>query len=47
MEIYRGALNGSPDDLNVTLHVLGKRNESSDCLAAAASHSSRPSMGVR
>lgn len=33
MEIYRGALNASPDDLNIILRVIGKRQESSDCLS--------------
>ena len=31
MEIYRGALNASPNDLNIILRVIGKRQESSDC----------------
>lgn len=31
METYRGAPNGSPDDLNIVLHVIGRRQESSDC----------------
>ena len=33
MESYRGALNGSPDDLNIILRVIGKRQESSDCMS--------------
>lgn len=33
MEIYRGALNGSPDDLNIILRVIGQRQDSSDCMS--------------
>ncbi len=33
MEIYKGALNGSPDDLNIILRVIGKRQDSSDCMS--------------
>lgn len=33
MEVYKGALNASPDDLNIILRVLGKRRESSDCMS--------------
>ena len=33
MEIYRGALNGSPDDLNIILPVIGKHRDSSDCMS--------------
>ena len=33
MEIYRGALNGSPDDRNIVLRVIGKRAQSVDCLS--------------
>jgi len=33
VESYEGALNGSPDDLDIILRVIGKRQESSDCMS--------------
>lgn len=33
MDVYTGALNGSPDDLNIILRVIRTRQESSDCMS--------------
>lgn len=33
MDVYKGALNGSPDDLDIILRVIAKRQDSSDCMS--------------